>query len=137
MKVGIWIDRQKAYLVTLDKDGQHISRIDSEVEGKFRPGGKIASASTSSPRQISSDRKADERRRHQLHRYYQQIIKQLKNADSIFIFGPGQAKEELEKELESSQPLSAKVAVVETADQMTEKQMAARVREFFQDGSMR
>ena len=131
MKVGMWIDRQKTYLVSLDKGGQHISRLDSGVEGKFRPDGKIASASTG-PRQLSSDRKADERRRHQLHHYYQQIIDQVKDAESIYIFGPGQAKEELEKELKSRQPLAARVAAVEAADKMTENQMAARVRGFFE-----
>ena len=51
------------------------------------------------------------------------------------IFGPGEAKLELEKELNESKELRAKVVSVEAADKMTERQIAAKVRRYFFPGS--
>jgi hypothetical protein len=45
--------------------------------------------------------------------------------------GPGEAKTELKKEMEKSRELAAKKITVEPADKMTERQIAARVRQFF------
>jgi hypothetical protein len=47
------------------------------------------------------------------------------------IFGPGEAKTELKKEMEKSRELAAKKITLEAADKMTERQIAARVRQFF------
>jgi hypothetical protein len=54
----------------------------------------------------------------------------LAEADSILIFGPGEAKGELEKRL-ASKGLSGRVVGVETVDKMTDRQIAAKVRQRF------
>jgi hypothetical protein len=51
--------------------------------------------------------------------------------DAILIFGPGEAKGELEKRL-ASKRLGAKVVGVETADKMTDHQIEAKVRQHYQ-----
>ena len=55
----------------------------------------------------------------------------MDDADKILIFGPGEAKIELEKELKKSKELSLKIVGVEPADKMTEKQIAAKVKKVF------
>lgn len=45
----------------------------------------------------------------------------------ILIFGPGEAKEELDKRLES-EGLKERVLAVETVDKMSDRQIAAKVR---------
>ena len=62
--------------------------------------------------------------------YYDAVIAAIRGAEAILIFGPGQAKAELKKRLASS-PLGARVVAVETVDRMTDRQIAARVREHF------
>src|SRR5712691_5411767 len=52
-------------------------------------------------------------------------------AESILIFGPGEAKGELTKRLESEN-LTGRIVGVETVDKMTDRQIAARVRAHFQ-----
>jgi len=44
---------------------------------------------------VSSERKIEERRKHQLRRYYEEIIRAIKDAKKILIFGPGEAKTEV------------------------------------------
>ena len=50
--------------------------------------------------------------------------------DSIQIFGPGEAKGELEKRLEH-EGLKEHILAIETMDKMTDRQIAAKVRERF------
>jgi len=59
------------------------------------------------------------------------VVSLLRNADSIWIFGPGEAKVELQKRLEH-QDLGARIVSVETVDKMTNRQIAAKVRQHFQ-----
>mgnify|MGYP002477277600 CR=1 FL=1 len=47
------------------------------------------------------------------------------------IIGPGEAKIELKKEMEKSKELSRKISKVEPADKLTERQLAARVKDYF------
>ena len=54
----------------------------------------------------------------------------LRDAESIFLFGPGEAKGELKKRLEDDH-LDHLIQAVETVDQMTDRQIAAKVREYF------
>jgi hypothetical protein len=54
----------------------------------------------------------------------------------MLIFGPGEAKGELKKRLKKAN-LSGRVVGVETVDKMTDHQIAAKVRQHFQDSGDR
>jgi len=62
--------------------------------------------------------------------YYAEVIAVIRDADTIQIFCPGEAKGELEKRFEQ-EGLTAKVLAVETVDKMTDRQISAKVREHF------
>jgi hypothetical protein len=129
--VGIWIDHEKAVIVTLLGEQQMIERIESGAESHYRLSGGSRSRTPYGPQSVVSDRKPDERRRHQLHAYYQRLIEKLRDADSIYVLGPGEAHVEFEKEITASKRMAPKIASVERVDKMTDRQIAARVREFF------
>jgi hypothetical protein len=129
---GLWIDHRQAVIVSITDDGETIKRIDSDIERKVRLSGGSRTAKTPyGPQQVSVDGKQQERIKRQLHQYYQQIIGRIQDATKILILGPGEAKTELKKEMERSRELASKKITVETADKMTERQVAARVRQFF------
>jgi hypothetical protein len=65
-----------------------------------------------------------------LNEYYDQVIASVRDAETIQIFGPGEAKGELVKRMEH-EGLKAHVLAVETTDKMTDRQIAAKVREHF------
>ncbi len=73
----------------------------------------------------------DRRYGNRLSRYYDGVATLLRNADSIWIFGPGEAKDELKKRLEH-QDLGGRIDRVETVDKMTDRQITAKVRQHFQ-----
>lgn len=129
---GLWIDHRQAVIVSITDNGKTIKRIDSEIERKVRLSGGSRSAKTPyGPQQVSVDGKQQERINRQLRQYYQRIIQRIQDATKILILGPGEAKTELKKEMEKSRELAATKITVEPADKMTERQIAARVRQFF------
>ncbi len=129
--VGMWIDHEKAFIVSLIDGQEKISKIESGVESHIKTLGGSRSATPYGPQEVATERKLTERRKQHLHKYYLRIIDEIKDAQKIYIFGPGNAKIELEKEIKKSKQLAPKIAAVEVADKMTDGQMAARVREFF------
>ena len=62
--------------------------------------------------------------------YYDAVIASVGGAESILIFGPGEAKGELKKRLEKNR-LGGRIAGVGTVDKMTDRQIAAKVRQYF------
>ena len=126
--VGLWIDHKQAYIIS-QQDGI-VEVIPSNIEppahysGGTQLGGKL-------------NQKADPKFRHsdrfrlQLKKYYQQVISAIKDANTIFIMGPGEAKIEFEKAIRKYKSLQNRILKVETTDKMTKKQMIAYVRDFY------
>ncbi|MGA7540896.1 MAG: hypothetical protein WBW93_19235 [Steroidobacteraceae bacterium] len=77
---------------------------------------------------------ADDRRQKaltaELNIFYDAVIAALRDAESFIIFGPGEAKGELKKRL-AKRKSGRRIAAVEAADKMTDRQIAAKVREYF------
>jgi hypothetical protein len=65
-----------------------------------------------------------------LDRHHDEVITCIRDADAILLPGPGEAKIELEERLRK-EGLGGRLAGVETFDEMTDRQIAARVRQRF------
>jgi stalled ribosome rescue protein Dom34 len=122
LDVGLWIDHREATIVTLADKAEDVKHIVSGMEKHVRFGG-VAEKST-------GEDNRDRRFANHLNQFFEEVINSLRAADSILIFGPGEAKGELAKRLEIEN-LSGRVIGVETVDKMTEPQIAAMVRERF------
>jgi stalled ribosome rescue protein Dom34 len=122
-QVGLWIDHRKAVIVLVTDEGEETRLIESNMEKHVR----FASGS-------SEDGSAESTRDRQfaghLDGYYDKVIASIRDAESILIFGPGEAKGELEKRLENKE-LGGRIVGIETVDKMTDRQIAARVRQHF------
>jgi hypothetical protein len=123
-QAGVWIDHRKAVIVLIGDSGEEIKVVDSGVEKHVRFSGGMASddASTEDVR--------DRQFGLHLNNYYDQVIALIRQADSILIFGPGEAKSELHKRLEAK-GMKERILALETADKLTDRQVAAKVRERF------
>ena len=65
-----------------------------------------------------------------LNQFYAEVIAAIRHAESILLFGPGEAKGELKKRLERDK-LGAHIIAMETTDKMTNRQITTKVREYF------
>jgi len=120
-RVGLWIDHRKAVIVSIKDDKEEIKKITSNIEKHVRfssgDGSEDGSAEDVRDRQFGNH----------LNSYYDEVIAYIRDADSIQIFGPGEAKGELEKRIEH-EGLKAKILAIETVDKMTDRQISAKVR---------
>ncbi len=129
---GLWLDRREAFVVSITDDGETVKRIQSDIERKVRlSGGSRTGKTPYGPQQVAVDGKQEQRVKRQLRRYYQEIGRTIQDAHEILIFGPGEAKIELKKELQQSKVRAFKNIEVQSSDKMTPRQIAAKVRQFF------
>jgi hypothetical protein len=124
-QIGLWIDHRETIIVAIGDQGEETRRIESGMEKHVRFSGGSG----------SEDGSAEDQRDRQftghLNNYYDEVISHLRDAESILIFGPGEAKGELEKRL-AHKGLGSRIVGIETDDKMTERQIAAKVRQHFQ-----
>jgi hypothetical protein len=86
--------------------------------------------------QVPADDSRERKWTGHLNIYYDAVIAGIRAADSLLILGPGEAKGELTKRLERHH-FSGRIVGSETADKMTHRQIAAKVRQYFQGKSGR
>jgi len=127
---GLWIDHRKALIVIATDKGEEVKLVVSTAEKQLRRSGdsplKGPHESQMVPADDSRQRKLTGGRR----TYYDAVVECIRNSDSILIFGPGEAKGELKKLL-TKDKLGDRIVRMETADKMTDRQVAAKVREYF------
>jgi len=126
-QVGLWIDHKKTVIVTLADKGQEIKQIGAHLERDAQPSGGWAAHSG---KDYGEDDRQGKRFMGHLDIYYDEVISFIHDAESILIFGPGEAKGELKKRIESK-GLPGRIVGVETVDEMTDPQIAAKVRKHF------
>ena len=128
--VGLWIDHRKAVIVTIDNDIAITMEIKSNMEKHVRFSSGSHPKSHSDSQGSTAEDMRDRQFGDHLSRYYDGIITFIRDADSIWIFGPGEAKVELENRLKR-QNLGGRIVGIETVDKMTDRQIAAKIRDHF------
>jgi stalled ribosome rescue protein Dom34 len=118
INAGIWIDHHKAVVVLLADKGEEILQI---LSGHDAPG-------SHSPSDFVAEDKRERKEMIHLNKFYDEVIDRLREANAIVVLGPGEAKGEFTKRIEEKK-LKARIAHVETADKMTDREIAAHVRQ--------
>jgi len=122
-RVGLWINRNKAVIVSIANNIEARSIITSDME-------HYVLYSTTVPGDGSPENIRDRRFWNHLGKYYDKIIAHIGDATEIQIFGPEVAKYELQKHLES-EGLAGNIVSVEDAGILTDLQISARVQKRF------
>jgi len=129
--VGLWIDHKNAYIVSVAKGELTLKHIRSRLGRKHKStGGKHQSLPYSMERG-SGMKKVEHRRENLKHQYYVRVIGEIEDANSIYVFGPSEAKKELGHLINENKSLSEKLVKVEASDALTERQILAKVRDFY------
>jgi hypothetical protein len=127
---GLWIDHRKATIVALSDRGEETVLIASNVERHPERSGDSPLKGRYESQKVPADDSRQRAFTGHLNIYYEAVTACLRGAESILIFGPGEAKGELEKRLKKS-GMGGRIAGVETVDKMTDRQIAAKVRGYF------
>lgn len=128
---GVWIDSKRAVISKLRGDEGSLEILESGIEGneridgEGRPEGRFGG-------QFIVDEQGDEIRRKQAEKgFIEGVVEQVRDADQLLIFGPSHMKNELETAVRSLPSPSPNIRAVESADSMTDNQVAEYVRNFF------
>lgn len=128
--VGLWIDHKNAVIVSVDEKGETIRKLESGAQHVVYRGAPRPRTAYSAQYNQGDDQ-LDKQYLLYLKKYYEKVIALLRGASGILIFGPGEAKVELRSRLERQKGTSPQVQV-EPADKMTDRQIVARVRRYYQ-----
>ena len=129
-KVGLWIDHRKTVIVFLAGEEEEIKLVKSNVEKQIQRAATSRSGGTFESQAVPSDDRQQRTFTKHLNTYYNEVISYIRNAESVLIFGPGEAKGELKKHLERT-GLDKSIVGIETVDDMTDGQIAAKTRQHF------
>ncbi len=126
-KVGLWLNRNKAVIVSIERNIEGRKIITSDMEN-------YVLHSTVVPGDGSPEEIRDRQFWNRLNEYYDKIIADIHDASEIQIFGPEMAKYELQKHM-GEQGLSDRIVSMEEVGNMTDLEIAAKVLKRFPLGS--
>jgi hypothetical protein len=130
--LGVWLDHREVFLIWISEDGEvGTEHATMDYAGNERKSGLAKSGGGGVYGGVAPHADPTEKRHKQYRRLYDRIYRAARQADQVYIFGPGQAKQELDKFLSGHKDFNGRVCGVESAERMTEPQMVARVRHFF------
>jgi len=130
---GVWIDHRKAVVVDLSGGTPTTHVILSNVEKHPERGGDAPMQGKFEARQVPADDKRQRALTGELNDYYDAVVAALRDHDRLLLFGPGEAKLELQERL-VKRKLGGHIVSLGTEDRMTDPQIVAKVRAHF-DGA--
>ena len=122
-KVGMWINRNKAVIVTIANNTEARRIITSDMEHYILYSDVV-------PGDGSPENVRDRRFWNHLGEYYEKIVDHIRDANEIQIFGPEVAKYELQKHLEDD-GLATLIVSVEEVERMSDLEIATKVQQRF------
>ena len=127
-EVGLWIDHTKAIIVIITGGKEETRHVHSNI-GKYV---YFSGGSNASPLygtcNISEKGKQDREFMNFPDAYYECVFSLICFADSVWIFGPGKAKGELERYIKHSL-FHGQIVGIESMEKMTDRQIAAKVQQ--------
>ncbi len=129
--VGIWMDKEKAYIINVKEKGEEITTVQSNIE-TFNIHGGSGTRLKGGPQDVVQDSRYLERNKHQFKTYAKEIVQYLSGVDKLVIFGPAEAGQKFQKELlENYKTIHTKLEEVIKTDSMTQNQHKALIRNYF------
>lgn len=127
-RCAVWLDHSKASIVKFTPEGEAgIETMESGIEGVHKATGGARAKAPYLHGAVSKSSE-EEKRHHQLARFYDRIIDRIKESRRILILGPGLAKQELNKRMAALPGQTKPKLDIQAAERMTERQLVARVR---------
>ena len=130
-QTGVWLDKEKAIIINLMDEKHSIKRLRSEITTRERFPGESKKFGRFGNQFLSMESKKRNMAKNQTNEYLKNIINEIRYVDKLVLFGPAEMKTQLEKAILNNSIISKKLVAVEPADNMTENQLVAWVKEYY------
>jgi hypothetical protein len=138
--IGVWIDSRTAVIVAVEPGAEpgaaatsRVSHVTTFLEKQLRLSGGQRAKTDYGTQTAPADDLRETSSKANLQYFFDDVVAAVRSAPSIFLFGPGEAKDEFKKRL-VREGLGRRIDGVETVGRMTERQIAAKVRAHFRVG---
>jgi hypothetical protein len=131
-QIGVWINLKKAVITSLEENNHEVKTIYSSIEGRERIPGEKKAFTRFGNQVLEFGKKKQNRLANEKREYLKKVLNELKGADEIVLSGPAGMKTELEKLIQDNTVISSRLKGVETTDSMTENQIVAWVKKYFE-----
>ncbi|MDO9615050.1 MAG: hypothetical protein Q7J86_11080 [Bacteroidota bacterium] len=118
-RLGIWMDHSTANLIEFTDDKTASSAVDAQV------------GEQDEPLNARDETMIQNKEQNELSDYFKRISEVIKDYDEVLLFGPTHAKDELNNILKEDHHFDGVKIEIKPADNMTENQQEAFVREHF------
>lgn len=129
-KTGLWIDQSRAVVVVLNGALENVRNIASRISSQPRRGSDSPLGSRFDSHHIPADATRTRAHASELRMFFDRVLTEMPGAGNLLLIGPGHAKTEFRKHLQSA-GWAGRIVAVEPADKMTDRQLIAIVREYF------
>lgn len=130
-QTGIWLDKEKAIIISLLEGKHTIKHLNSKITTRERFPGEGKRFGRFGNQFLSMESKKRNMIENQSDEFLKTIINEVKYVDKLVLFGPAEMKTRLEKAILKNGQVSQKLIAVEPADNMTENQLVAWVKEYY------
>lgn len=126
-KAGVWIDRSHAVVVMVSGAETTVKSFSTENSNSSSDG---IQKPTYTPNDFIAEDKLE--RKHAIDRahMYDAVLEHIGKADSLYVLGPGEAKQEFNHRFAAKHPQHVDITI-ESSAKMTDPQLCAKVREHF------
>lgn len=128
---GIWIDRKRAWIMTIDGAEEKFNTVESEIED-YHPAGGYGGKVPYGPQIANPEDKIQNRQDAQLKDFFQDVLKATGTQNRILIEGPADTKVHLSKFIDNEHNFRDCEVVTRDSDKKTENQFKAGIREYFE-----
>lgn len=115
---GVWLDHEQAILITHDTELGDFAIGEKLKSGHSRGGG-------------GSEHAINHALRTEDQKFFKSLATHLHPFDEILLFGPGKIQEQFHNHLSEDTQFKNKQITLQSAEHMTDPQMVAQVRNFF------
>lgn len=131
-RYAIWIDHRKAIMLCADADG-NLTEEDmlSPIAQRTRFAGEETNKTTSFGHVVSNETHGQHKEENDFHGFLKEIVAKLQRPEGLLILGPGDARHELQNEVEKEKSLHGLVLENRPADKMNEFELTAAMKEYF------
>ena len=129
--IGIWIDTKQAVVIKLSNSTHSIKKIESNIETRERVPGESKKYGRFGNQYITYEKNRLNRRNEQTKYFLKNLLKEIENCESVVILGPSNMKNNFAKEIKNNMQFSNKLAGIANSNLLTENQMIAWVKKFY------
>lgn len=128
----IWVDHKKAILLCADGEGKIVSEeMKSALGLRERFKGEVSQRTSLFGRTMTREKKERNRMEEHYHAFLKDVVSKLNKVNGILILGPGDARFELQSEIQKKKSLSQIWIENKAADKMNLMELKLALKEHF------